>query len=202
MGRKEVIGRIHAPACKTKVLKEKTMRGMLLYSPGVMNAAFKAGLEERGWSERRSTLWVTSDDKGALWHSWPPRSRAKTSDLRMLATHPIVVAFLVGNEPLPVQLKNAKDGGVKFLTDNVVESPGLPNCIAAQPTSYQLKTTTIPRIITSAARKEREHSYGSRRGWREHSNHNLSTRVYADGTEWRWWQFRVGFRRWIRKTRR
>jgi len=44
----EVIGRIHAPACKTKVSKEKTMRGMLLYSPGAMNAAFKAGLEERG----------------------------------------------------------------------------------------------------------------------------------------------------------
>ena len=39
------------------------MRGMLLYSPGAMNAAFKAGLEERGWSERRSTFWVTSDEK-------------------------------------------------------------------------------------------------------------------------------------------
>lgn len=59
----EVIEGVDAEACKTKVSREKTMRGKLLYSPGDMNDAFKKGLESRGWSERRRTFWVTHDEK-------------------------------------------------------------------------------------------------------------------------------------------
>ena len=59
----EVIEEVDATACKTKISKEKTMRGRLLYSPGDMNSAFKLGLETRGWSERRNRFWVTDDEK-------------------------------------------------------------------------------------------------------------------------------------------
>ncbi len=54
---------VDASACRTKVSKEKTMRGKLLYSPADMNRAFSKGLNKLGWSERRSTFWVTDDEK-------------------------------------------------------------------------------------------------------------------------------------------
>ena len=39
------------------------MPGKRLYSPKDMNEAFKQGLNERGWRERRTTFWVTADHK-------------------------------------------------------------------------------------------------------------------------------------------
>ncbi len=59
----DVISSIDAVACKTKISKEKTMPGRLLYSPTEMNAAFKTGLEVIGWTERRNTFWVTADER-------------------------------------------------------------------------------------------------------------------------------------------
>ena len=59
----EVIEEVDATACRTKVSREKTMPGRLLYSPGDMNRAFKKGLKARGWGERRNTFWVTADEK-------------------------------------------------------------------------------------------------------------------------------------------
>ena len=59
----EVIANVNASACRTKVSFEKTMPGRLLYSPPDMNKAFSKGLQERGWSERRNTFWVTDDEK-------------------------------------------------------------------------------------------------------------------------------------------
>ncbi len=59
----DVIASVDAAACKTKVSKEKTMPGQLLYSPKDMNVAFKEGLESTGWDERRNTFWVTDDEK-------------------------------------------------------------------------------------------------------------------------------------------
>ena len=59
----DVISGVDAASCKTKVSKEKKMSGRVLYSPGDMNAAFKAGLEAIGWAERRNTFWVTDDEK-------------------------------------------------------------------------------------------------------------------------------------------
>ena len=58
-----VIAAVDAEACKTKVSKEKTMRGRMLYSPLDMNAAFKRGLEALDWEERRNTFWVTEDER-------------------------------------------------------------------------------------------------------------------------------------------
>lgn len=68
----EVIEEVDATACRTKVSREKTMRGRLLYSPADMNRAFKKGLEVRGWGERRNTFWVTADEKLLRGiYSWP-----------------------------------------------------------------------------------------------------------------------------------
>ena len=58
-----VISGVDAFACRTKVSREKTMRGKLLFSPPDMNRAFSEGLSRLGWSERRSTFWVTDDEK-------------------------------------------------------------------------------------------------------------------------------------------
>ena len=58
-----VIAQVDAFACRTKVSKEKTMQGRALFSPVDMNQAFKNGLKVRGWKERRSTFWVTDDEK-------------------------------------------------------------------------------------------------------------------------------------------
>ena len=60
---KDVIAEVDATACRTKISKEKTMPGKVLFSPADMNRAFKDGLKDRGWSERRSTFWLTADEK-------------------------------------------------------------------------------------------------------------------------------------------
>lgn len=60
---KNVIESVNAEICKTKVSKEKTMKGRLLYSPIDMNRAFKKLLEEKKWSESRVSYWVTKDEK-------------------------------------------------------------------------------------------------------------------------------------------
>lgn len=59
----DVIIEVDAEACRTKISKEKRMVGKRLYAPKEMNAAFKRGLEHRGWQERRNTFWVTDDAK-------------------------------------------------------------------------------------------------------------------------------------------
>ncbi len=58
-----VIADVDASACRTKISKEKTMKGKLLYSPEDMNAAFKQGFVSKGWKQRRNTFWVTADEK-------------------------------------------------------------------------------------------------------------------------------------------
>ncbi len=57
------IAGIEASACRTKVSRERTLRGRLLFSPTDMNQAFKERFRGLGWSERRSTFWVTDDGK-------------------------------------------------------------------------------------------------------------------------------------------
>ena len=58
-----VIDQVDAMACRTKVSKEKTMSGKMLFSPTDMNKAFKSKLESLGWSERHNSFWVTADEK-------------------------------------------------------------------------------------------------------------------------------------------
>ena len=59
----EVILAVDAAACKTKVSKEKTMAGKLLFSPKELNKRFAGLLPSRGWSESRVSYWVTADEK-------------------------------------------------------------------------------------------------------------------------------------------
>lgn len=58
-----VITSVDAEKCKTKVSKEKTMRGKLLYSPIEMNSIFKKLLREKKWEESRISYWVTKSEK-------------------------------------------------------------------------------------------------------------------------------------------
>lgn len=56
-----VIESIDANACRTKISKEKTMKGKSLYSPVVMNQKFNELLGAKGWGESRVSYWVTKD---------------------------------------------------------------------------------------------------------------------------------------------
>ena len=58
-----VIKTVDAEKCKTKISKEKTMKGTLLYSPIEMNNAFKRELTKYRWEESRVSYWVTRDEK-------------------------------------------------------------------------------------------------------------------------------------------
>jgi hypothetical protein len=58
-----VIESVDGNACRTKVSKEKTMAGELLYSPIDMNGAFSNLLVERCWSESRVNYWVTKSER-------------------------------------------------------------------------------------------------------------------------------------------
>jgi len=58
-----VVEAVDATKCRTKVSKEKTMKGKLLFSPVDMNAAFKALLRAKDWDESRVSYWVTKSEK-------------------------------------------------------------------------------------------------------------------------------------------
>ncbi len=58
-----VIKQVNAKSCKTKVSKEKTMKGRLLYSPVEMNKSFKNFLVTKKWAESRVSYWVTKDQR-------------------------------------------------------------------------------------------------------------------------------------------
>ena len=58
-----VIAEVDAFSCRTKVSREKTMQGKILFSPADMNQAFKGSFQAREWTERRSTFWVTADER-------------------------------------------------------------------------------------------------------------------------------------------
>src|SRR3989304_2201958 len=59
----DVVVKVDAEACKTKVSKEKTMKGELLYSPVAMNSTFSKLLRARSWEESRVSYWVTKNEK-------------------------------------------------------------------------------------------------------------------------------------------
>ena len=58
-----VIQSIDAETCKTKISKEKTKTGQILYSPIDLNCIFKKELYKRGWEESRVSYWVSKDEK-------------------------------------------------------------------------------------------------------------------------------------------
>ena len=50
---REIISRIDSESCKTKISKEKTMTGKLLYHPPSLNLCFKHEFEQKGWQKQR-----------------------------------------------------------------------------------------------------------------------------------------------------
>jgi hypothetical protein len=54
---------VDAEKFKTKVSKEKTMKGKISYSPIGMNAEFKRLLRIKNWKESRVSYWVTKSEK-------------------------------------------------------------------------------------------------------------------------------------------
>ncbi|MBC6438205.1 MAG: restriction endonuclease [Rhodobacteraceae bacterium] len=59
----QVITSVDVTQFKTKVSKEKTRAGMMLYAPIEMNKEIGAEFQARGWSESRTSYWVTQDAK-------------------------------------------------------------------------------------------------------------------------------------------
>lgn len=57
----DVIKAADADKCKTKVSKEKGIKGKVLYSPIDMNKAMKDLFHAKGWGEQRTSYWVTRD---------------------------------------------------------------------------------------------------------------------------------------------
>ncbi len=58
-----VITAVDANQCRTKISKEKTMPGRLLFSPVDMNASFNRLLREKSSDESRVSYWVTRNEK-------------------------------------------------------------------------------------------------------------------------------------------
>ena len=56
-----ILASVDAHALRTKVSKEQRMKGRMLYSPIDMNRAIGARFAEHGWSESRTSYWVTRD---------------------------------------------------------------------------------------------------------------------------------------------
>jgi len=59
----DAIARVDALACRVKVSKEIRTKDKLFYAPIEMNRAIGGHLSETGWSEHRTSYWVTSDAK-------------------------------------------------------------------------------------------------------------------------------------------
>ena len=58
-----VIESLDATSCKTKISKEKRTQGKVFYAPKAMNKAMNAAFAKHGWSERRTSYWVTAEAK-------------------------------------------------------------------------------------------------------------------------------------------
>jgi len=59
----DVIQAVDARKCKTKVSREKNIKGKLLYSPVEMNKLLKKLLKKKNWEERRVSYWVTKGEQ-------------------------------------------------------------------------------------------------------------------------------------------
>jgi hypothetical protein len=57
----KIVSKVDANKFKTKVSKEKTMRGKLLFAPKELNKRLTAEFRKADWSESRTSYWVTDD---------------------------------------------------------------------------------------------------------------------------------------------
>lgn len=59
----EIVGRVDANKYKTKISKEKGMRGRHLFAPKELNKRFTIEFNNADWHESRANYWVTDDYK-------------------------------------------------------------------------------------------------------------------------------------------
>lgn len=52
---------VDADQCRTKESREKKREGQFLFAPVELNLKMKSGFNARGWSESRTSYWVTAD---------------------------------------------------------------------------------------------------------------------------------------------
>lgn len=73
-----VIDNVDGASCLTKVSREVRTMGTVLYSPVEMNSRIKAGFASHGWTERRTSYWVTRDARviRSTMHLAPAEQRA------------------------------------------------------------------------------------------------------------------------------
>lgn len=57
----DIIQSVDANKFRTKVSKEKTMEGRLLYNPGELNREFKRLFKKRNWEDARYSYYATTD---------------------------------------------------------------------------------------------------------------------------------------------
>jgi hypothetical protein len=55
------IAGVDADDLKTKISRERTMSGRMVYSPKEINSAFRSQFHDAGWAESRTNYWVTDD---------------------------------------------------------------------------------------------------------------------------------------------
>ncbi len=91
---KKVIENVNADKCRTKISKEKTMKGKVLYSPIDMNKSFNKLLKAKNWKESRVSYWVTKSEKLIRKTSTPSSSIAFKVFLELVAG-PNVATILV-----------------------------------------------------------------------------------------------------------
>lgn len=58
----QIIRSIDAEKCRTKISKEKKIKGKNLYSPIAVNTAFKNGFVSLGWTDLRYNFYVTHEE--------------------------------------------------------------------------------------------------------------------------------------------
>ena len=56
-----IIGEVDTASCRVKESRERKQIGRMLYAPIELNKCLKNGFQQRGWSESRTSYWVTAD---------------------------------------------------------------------------------------------------------------------------------------------
>ena len=67
----EVIESVQANDCKTKISREKTKKGKILYNPTCLNNLFKNEFNKRGWNEKK--IWYILNDEYHIARELLPR---------------------------------------------------------------------------------------------------------------------------------
>lgn len=57
----DAIASVDAEEYRTKISREKTMRGQKLYAPKELNKAIAEGFVDRGWKSKQARFWVTDE---------------------------------------------------------------------------------------------------------------------------------------------